>query len=471
MTMKMMTYNLVFSLIAAALSLSFLPVSLSANDNEHHQQQPEAYQQRLVDWIRTGPNGFFHPSIVWKRLGPDGTSGPYAMHTTQDLPKGTTLLVVPRKYVIDSFKTYNPCVTVARMLEEFEKGDESLYAPYLSYLFDDTAGGTSTRLLPASWSNEGQDLLTFILNDGSRGRVQDLLTFILNGSRDRGLEPRSFAQASVFEKCGPIFRADNESTPLKDESLRQRAEDAYLFYISRSWTDKMVPVLDMFNHRNGQSLNVESSSAHERDEDIEAFACRDIKAGEQLQNTYSECMDEDCEYGAIKYEYDTQQIYSEYGFVELYPRRWRLGLARLDDDSEQGIIAEIDQDLETGKKTFQWIFETPTEATIHWISEQLARLKKIEPNVRQRIEEHLKNHHRQQQQEHQQINDDGGKHQHIMHFNIEHESGSILELYEGYLEVLELALEHKDDPVGVTHQEFRHELSQLREQSYAENEL
>jgi hypothetical protein len=452
MTMKMMIYNLGFSLIAAALSLSSLPVSLSVNDNEHHQQQPEAYQQRLVDWIRTGPNGFFHPSIAWKRLGPDGKSGPYAMHTTQDLPKGTTLLVVPRKYVIDSYKTYNPCVTVARMLEEFEKGDESLYAPYLSYLFDDTAGGTSTRLLPASWSDEGQDLLTFILN-GSRG-----------------LEPRSFDQESVFEKCGPIFRADNESTPLKDESLRQRAEDAYLFYISRSWTDKMVPVLDMFNHRNGESLNVESSSAHEIDKDIEAFAWRDIKAGEQLQNTYSECMDTDCDYGEIKYQYDTQQIYSDYGFVELYPRRWKLGLARLDD--EQGIIAEIDQDLETGKKTFQWIFETPTEATIHWISKQLARLKKIEPKVRQRIKEHLKNHHRQQQQKQQQQNSEvGGMHQHIMHFNIEHESVSLLELYEGYLEVLELALEHKDDPVGITHQDFRHELSQLRKQLYADDEL
>jgi len=439
--------------------LSSLPVSLAANanDNEHHQQQqPEAYQQRLVDWIRAGPNGFFHPSIAWKRLGPDGKSGPYAMHTTQDLPKGTTLLVVPRKYVIDSFKTYEPCVTVARMLEEFEKGDESLYAPYLSYLFDDTAGGTSSGLLPSSWSNEGQDLLTFILN-GSRG-----------------LEPRSFDHASVFETCGPTFRADNEYTPLKDESLRQRAEDAYLFYISRSWTDKMVPVLDMFNHRNGESLNVESSSAHEIDKDITAFAWRDIKAGEQLQNTYSECMDEDCDYGEIKYLYDTQHIYSDYGFVELYPRRWRLGSARFNNnykpmDDEQGVIAEIDQDLETGKKTFQWIFETPTEATIHWISEQLARLKKIEPKVRQRIEEHLKNHHRQQQQ--QQNSEVGGMHPHIMHFNIEHESGSLLELYEGYLEVLELALEHKDDPVGVTQKEFHHELSQLRKQLYADDEL
>jgi len=202
----MMIYNprmnvfFVLTLIAA-LSFSSLPSALAANNNDEI-KQPEAYQQRLVDWIRAGPNGYFHPSIVWKRLGPDGKSGSYAMHTTEDLPKGTTLMVVPRSYVIDSFKTYSPCVTVARMLEEFEtKGDESLFAPYLSYLFDDTAGGTSPGLLPASWSNQGQDLLSFILDKNANG--------------GRGLEPKRFEQPSVFEKCGSNFRSDNQYEQLK----------------------------------------------------------------------------------------------------------------------------------------------------------------------------------------------------------------------------------------------------------------
>ena len=130
----MMLYGSLF-VTAAALS------SLSLSAAETPLQQPEAYQQRLVDWVRSGKNGFFHPKVVWKRLG---GNGPYAMHTTVDLPKGTKLLVVPRSHVLDSYKTYDECTTVARMLGEYEKGDDSFFAPYLSYLFDETPGGTGS---------------------------------------------------------------------------------------------------------------------------------------------------------------------------------------------------------------------------------------------------------------------------------------------------------------------------------------
>jgi len=164
------------------------------------------------------------------------------------------------------------------MLDEYEKGDESFYAPYLSYLFDDTVGGMSLGLTPSSWTYEGQQQLHFILghSDGDGGY-----------SSGEGLQPAIFNRESVFEKCGDNFRAPMPKEELEDEVLREQAEDALVFYWSRSWQDKMIPVLDMFNHRNGAFLNVASTNAHTGD-DITASASRDIKAGEQLQNTYSE---------------------------------------------------------------------------------------------------------------------------------------------------------------------------------------
>jgi len=428
------TKNSLLALISVLLAVSLSGGSslVLATGDETPLPQPEAYQQRLVDWIRSGENGFFHPAVVWKRLGPDGKSGSYAMHTTRDIPKGETLLVVPRSHTIDSFKTHSRCFTVARMLHEYEKGDDSFYEPYISYLFDDTSGGTSTGLLPGSWSPEGQDLLEYIL-----------------GSHEpEGLEPRNYEQESVFEDCGSIFRAQNKEHPLEDEKLRQRAEDAYCFMISRSWADKMIPVLDMYNHRNGASKNVESTTVHYDDNDIIAFALRDINAGEQLQNTYSECMDDDCKWGQMQYEYLTGSIFADYGFLELYPRRWELG------PSNHDVIAEVDQDLQTGEKIFKWIFDKPSAETLQWISNHLERLQKIEDQVRQRVSNH-------------------GTTAKSTHHNIEHEMGSLLELYEGYVEILEMALEHKDDPIGVTHQQFSKILENARNEidaHYDQNE-
>lgn len=394
--------------------------------------QPEAYQQRLVDWIRSGTNGYFHPQVQWQRLG--GT-GPYAMFTTVDLPKGTKLLTVPRSHVIDSFQTHDECVTVARMLGEHQKGEDSFFAPYLSYLFDETAGGTTTGLLPGAWSEDGQFLLQFLL----LGPHEE---------NDDGLEPQYFQQPDVFETCKENFRARMASEELTDPDERQHAQDAFLYYISRSWTDKMVPVLDMYNHRNGKSLNVESTSAHDLESDIIAYALRDIKAGEQLQNSYSECMDHDCEFGAIKYSYNSAQIFNDYGFVEFYPRRWPMNPA------DQELVAEVDEDLETGEKSFQWIFDTPSQATLQWMEAQLERLQGLDQNFRKAVADH-------------KANPEAGE----KHHNIEHEADSLLELLDAYVEVLEMGLKHKAEEVGVTFEQFQEELQEARRSARFGGEL
>jgi len=396
-------------------------------------QQPEQYQQRLVDWIRAHKNGFFHPSLVWKPINHD--TGPYAIHTATRLLRGTKIMEIPRDFIIDSSmgNQRSPlCSTVERMLDEYyEKDTESIFAPYLSYLFDDNVGGTTTGLLPSSWSFEGQNILRFLLN----GNAEDA---------SQMLEPENFDDHyTVFELCGENFRGGASNDPLN------QANNAYLFLISRSWDDKMIPVLDMLNHRNGRWLNVElSTSVHDiSTKMITAYVLRDVEAGEELYLTYTECMEDDCDYGRYAYQYSTQDILLDYGFVEFYPRRWRLG--SIGWERKDQIMAEIDENMD-GSKQFRWIFKQPSPQVIEWTTFHYNRLKSIETKLRKDVAD-LRTSHKTGRSDNSNN-------------NIEHEADTVLEMFEGYLEVLQLALENKLDKVGVSQTEFEENIKQRQEE-------
>ena len=477
-----------FSLLVLVVALSDynsgIPPFASGNVNQHHEQQqqqrqkqPEAYQERLVEWILEDPNGFFHPSIRWRRLGTDEKSGPYAYHATEDIPKGTPLIVLPRKYVLESYMNhdededfiteYRMCVTVAKMIEgRFKVHDDdansnnngtletSFYAPYLSYLFEENDGGTTRGLMPTTWSDHSKKILDLILEKNDE-----------DGSNS--LQPYGFEYDSIFDICSNV---DDKNQP-KDEDYPDEdhiydvirddhqgiADDAYLFLVSRGWYDKLLPILDMFNHRNGPDKNVEITPANDEDDsDIAAYAARDISKGEQLQYSYSECMDVTCNFGRDRYSISTQFIFAEYGFVELYPQRWNMDNGLEEDDEEyQSLMIELTTDADDdAKMAFEWIYDVPNEKTIEWIQTHLARLKSIESRVREGVAE----------LETVLLGEGNGPTATttttILH-NIDHERDTILEYYEAYVQVFELALEHKDDPVAVTEESFLRELEAL----------
>ena len=427
-------------------------VAASESRVKQKQKQPEAYQQRLFEWILEDPDGFVHPSILIQRLGPVGNSGPDAMHITEDVPAGTPLIVLPRKYVIESHmkKTnesiamdddYRMCVTVKKMLDEYENQKHndtetsfpSSYAPYLSYLFEDTVGGTTRGLLPGTWSDQSKGILYLIL-DHDHDYENESST----------LRPHYFDFDSIFDVCvknveGAVDDEDEDGDSEEDDSNEgifvnsQMAEDAYMFLLSRGWYDKLLPVVDMLNHRNGPNRNVEVTSIDDEEgNDVAAYAWRDMRKGEQLQYSYSECMDETCGFGKWRYSTSTQYIFGQYGFVELYPRRWIFDV--YDGDTlHQLLNCEVTTDpSDDTKMVFQWIFTKPTELSIVWMEKQLARLKSIESLVKTELSE-LES----------KVGSDAI-------YNIEHEREQILEYYEVYIEVLELALEHQNDQVGFT---------------------
>ncbi|KAG7366650.1 SET methyltransferase domain containing protein [Nitzschia inconspicua] len=360
-------------------------------------QQPEQWQNDLVNWLISKPNGYFSDKVLWTK-----TEMGYNMHAAEDIPKDTTLMIIPQAALITSDGTDEECITISKMMKEYEKGEASEFYPYIRYLFGGHEGGTSTGLLPTTWSEPAKDLLKQMVGTD--------------------LYPKQFekSQKRILVDCQEFI--DRKELESMSKETAQKWQDAFIFWVSRSWSDKMVPILDMINHRNGKWLNVESTTAHSG-QDIRVYALRDIKKGEQLWNTYNECLDEDCNYGRIKYSYITQHILMDYGFVEAYPRRFifHVDAKGTDRNNKQFLIVEIDEDPEDPtKRTFEWHFRKPTDAQLHWIYNQLSRLKDMEFTM----EEGLK------------ALPDG------------HEKDTILAFYLAYREAFQLAMVHKDDDVS-----------------------
>jgi hypothetical protein len=352
-------------------------------------KQPEEWQNELVAWLRAKPNGYFSHKIVWQLVG-----GSYNMFAAEDIAARERLMVIPQAALITSRGTRDGCVTVQRMLDEYDKGAESDFYPYLRYLFDGHEGGTRPGLLPTSWSAEAQALLKTVIGD-------DLL-------------PDDINHGTAIEHCGLSESIDGD-----DPVRKQRRQDAFLYWISRSWSDKMVPILDMINHRNGEWLNVESTSAHVG-RDIIVYALKPIKKGEQLYNTYNECLDRDCD--DIKYTYVTPHILADYGFVDAYPKRWmfEIPVGGGAEEHYDVFVVDVDENAETGKPALKWNFRKPTEAhQWAWIEKQLERLKGMEAEVMQSAAS----------------------------LSSSHEKNTILDLFNGYKEAFELALIHRDDEV------------------------
>ena len=290
---------------AAAVAILFSLVAAAAA------RQPEAYQERLVAWLRADPAGFFHPALRWERLGADG-AGPYALHAAADVPRGTPLIVLPRGYVLESHELETAdlrrdprmCTTVQRMLREHDamapgRDGGSVYAPYLSYLFDGAAGGTSRGQLPAAWSPEARRLLDLIRGGG-------------DGDDAPLLDNAGFDLPHVHDLCPDHDFGGGDGDA---DARKRQAQDAYLFLLSRGWKDKLLPVVDFVNHRNGRHRNVEVTPVREDDAgaDVAMYAWRDLRAGEQLHLSYTECFDACCEFGDIKYQYGTPEVLADFG--------------------------------------------------------------------------------------------------------------------------------------------------------------
>jgi len=168
-----------------------------------------AWEDPQVEWLRS-KNGFFSEEISWQQLDPNNPTSAYSMFASKDIKKGETLIVVPQAALITSGGTDMNCDTVTMLLEELEKGKDSDYYPYINNLFGDE---TKRGKLPVEWSELGKLLLQELVGEG--------------------LQPDTFDHHLIGDFCAYIVE--------DAKNVSQLEQDAYLFMISRSWDDVMIP--------------------------------------------------------------------------------------------------------------------------------------------------------------------------------------------------------------------------------------
>jgi spermidine synthase/S-adenosylmethionine/arginine decarboxylase-like enzyme len=249
------------------------------------------------------------------------------------------------------------------------KGNVSEFAPYIDYLY--SRNNNDVPSIPSTWSSLGKELLKTI-----HGPV---------------LDPKDITDTSFFTTC---LNNDSGIDYTKfDEEKRQPFEFAYATALSRSRDDKLVPLLDMFNHHGGDKFNVDSSPVHQQkgdDEDndmkytseyINVYAKRDIRMGEQLYINYMECNDEYLR----RHEHHLSKLLRDHGFVEDYPQRWSIPTPSHHSNVEENniqheIIFDIIQVDDDDTYEIKW--EVPAKVPAHptivtHLQKELTRIEDI----------------------------------------------------------------------------------------------
>jgi hypothetical protein len=169
-----------------------------------------AWEDPQVEWLRSKPNGYFSDKISFQKLDPNDPTSSYGMFAFEDIKKDERLIVIPQGALVTSRGTDLNCDTVTMLLEELEKGKDSDYYPYINYMFGDE---TKRDNMPVAWSELGQILLEELIG--------------------ANLPPEKFKNHKIEKFCREV--------PEDVKNVSQLEQDAYLFMISRSWDDVMIP--------------------------------------------------------------------------------------------------------------------------------------------------------------------------------------------------------------------------------------
>mmetsp|Transcript_15640 Transcript_15640/g.23687 ORF Transcript_15640/g.23687 Transcript_15640/m.23687 type:complete len:376 (+) Transcript_15640:118-1245(+) len=267
---------LAFSLLV----IFFLDVTAAEKDGALHTVK------EMMDWVRSN-GGFISEKVDIRRMDPNDKLSPFGVFATKDIDEKENILHIPKSLYVSPLGSLGEnetlyydgvCQSAHTLMKETKLGDESKYAPYLRYLKIQKQGA-----LPATYSKAGKDILRQVFPPGHDG--VDWID-------------------KHFRESGCI---------LKDDTF---AEHAVALVIQRGFDGTLIPIWDMVNHDNGR-INTDHNPIHS-DQGISVHASQPIPAGEQLYNTYDDCVD--C--GAVSAYWGTPEILRDFGFVEDYPQRW-----------------------------------------------------------------------------------------------------------------------------------------------------
>jgi hypothetical protein len=296
----------------------------------------EEHAEALISWLNK-EGGYVHPNLQMRHVDPSDPTSYLGLFVDDFIPEGEVILRVPRNMVLDSTEK-NPdveamnCKTVRNLINQIKLKDESKYAPYVNFLTD-----TQLPSIPVAWSQAGKDLLNRVIGNG-------------NNLMEEQLPPYSPPEWLKYwhEEC------NGSDDPLE--------EYAALFLIHRNWDDLMIPIFDTMNHGNGHWVNTNSSDVHDTRIDVEVKASKDIKANEQLYMSYNRC--ETC--GNRIYEYGTDQILWDYGFVEQMPQSFYFPAMEFGyrlDETGSGEAYVTD-----------WVYEEPSSDHVETMKQMLMQI-------------------------------------------------------------------------------------------------
>ncbi|KAL3921607.1 MAG: hypothetical protein SGILL_002662, partial [Bacillariaceae sp.] len=255
----------------------------------------------LTEWLNSLPGGYFNPKQEIRPVNPSSGETDddvfYGVFAKELIKEGELLNQVPWEYIIND-EEEDPelaeedesgsmkCGTVRNLAKEMKNAEASKYGPYVRYLLEQPMG-----FLPSAWSKKGMQILEEVL-----------------GGETQKIPPEqavSWLEEDWFEDC----HGDPED-PI--------AAHAAMQVVARADDDLLVPVYDMYNHRNGKWYNTHMKL--NRGVSHQVTARRDIEPGEQIHNSYNMC--DEC--GGRKDSYGTGEIFRDYGFIEEFPQRWDL---------------------------------------------------------------------------------------------------------------------------------------------------
>ncbi len=267
--------------------------------------------KEIFEWVNAAKDGFVTSKQSVRRMVEGDVTTPIMVYATEDIKKDELLVQTPWSHIIKTdSRSANEmwhCGTVEKLKTEIEKGRDSFYAPYTTYVNDEPDGQ-----LPCQYSKTAQNLLKQIIGEHP-DEVNRSPRFEREIAWDHRLGPSGLfepMETNWYETCGGK----------RSDKLGAKAAATMIL---RADDDILIPAYDAYNHRNNDKHNgieyMNAMTETTRGKYHQTFALRDIQKGDQIFISYNMC--EQC--GArSEYGFGTAEMFREYGFVEWFPQRW-----------------------------------------------------------------------------------------------------------------------------------------------------
>jgi len=249
-------------LLVASLTTSASSAAKAGAARQQQQHAPDV--QPLMEWFEQRATVFNRKQQV-RRENVDDPKSLIGVFAAEDISEGEILFALPWNAMINDQRHHGAnasnapeegaieCNTVRNLIDEMMLGKKSKFAPYVEYLKSQKPGQ-----LPSAWSKEGKALLFEVL--GGTNTLPPK-------------HPYYWISDDWHKGCGGGSNALEENAAML---VVQRAED-----------NLMIPLYDMYNHRNGKWHNTMNHRVEEKE--FYMTASRDIVAGEQIYNSYNLC--------------------------------------------------------------------------------------------------------------------------------------------------------------------------------------